>query len=86
MLGTSLAMAIAIAGGASRAGAGQPFGAEPASQRIYTVRSGDTVWGIASRIAGPEADPRPLVDRILRANDLRATSLRAGQTIVLPAP
>jgi Tfp pilus assembly protein FimV len=79
-------MAIAIAGGAARAGAGPRFAAEPASQRTYTVRSGDTVWGIASRIAGPEADPRPLVDRILRQNDLRATSLRAGQTLVLPAP
>lgn len=79
-------MAIAIAGGAARAGAGPGFGAEPASQRTYTVRSGDTVWGIASRIAGPEADPRPLVDRILRENRVQASTLRAGQTLLLPAP
>jgi nucleoid-associated protein YgaU len=84
VLATSAALAVSVAGGAARAGAGPLFGAEPAAHRTYTVRSGDTVWGIARRLAGPEADPRPLVDRILLENALDAGSLRAGQTIVLP--
>jgi Tfp pilus assembly protein FimV len=82
------ALAVALAGGAARAGdADGPFpGAKAAAVRTYTVDAGDTVWGIARGLVGPEADPRPMVDRILQENALQAGDLQAGQTLVLPAP
>ncbi len=50
---------------------------------VYVVQPGDTLWGIARR-ADPGADPRPLVDRLTTANDLRGT-LHAGDRLRLPA-
>lgn len=50
----------------------------------YTVKPGDTLWSIASRIA-PGQDPRRVVDQLIADNHLRG-SLQAGQAIDLPAP
>jgi LysM repeat protein len=49
------------------------------------VRSGDTLWGIARRHLGAQADPRPYVDRLVRANRLAGGTIRAGQRLILPA-
>src|SRR5262245_2753005 len=38
--------------------------------RTYVVRPGDTLWDIAVRVAGPRADPRPVVDSLIAANHL----------------
>lgn len=65
------------------AGAGGTVGIEPASARSYVVRGGDTLWGIAVRVA-PGVDPRPVVDAISRANDVEAGELVPGQTLVIP--
>jgi nucleoid-associated protein YgaU len=49
----------------------------------YTVKRGDTLWGIAARhYAG---DPRDAVDRIGRRNHLAGSLLVPGQRLVLPA-
>ena len=48
------------------------------------VRPGDTLWGIARRLAGPEADPRPVVDALVRANHVMG-SLPVGARLVLPS-
>lgn len=48
-----------------------------------TVASGDTLWSIAQS-AAPGADPRDVVDAIVRLNALSSASLVAGQTIALP--
>lgn len=48
--------------------------AAPEGARTVTVRSGDTLWGIARRIQ-PTGDVRPLVDRLVAAN---------GSPIVVP--
>ena len=50
----------------------------------YTVRPGDTVWAIAERVGDPGDDPRPLVDAILRENDL-GSGLAPGQVLLIPA-
>ena len=50
----------------------------------YVVRQGDTVWSIAGRMGGG-GDRRPLVDAIVRANDVDPGHLVPGQTLVIPA-
>jgi nucleoid-associated protein YgaU len=50
---------------------------------VYVVEPGDTLWGIAHRL-DPAGDPRPVVDRLLRVNDL-GSGLQAGQPLRIPA-
>ena len=47
------------------------------------VRPGDTLWSIASRIAGPQADPRPVVDDLQQANHVMG-AIVPGETLRLP--
>ena len=47
------------------------------------VAPGDTLWGIAVRIAGPAADPRPVVEALAAANHTSGT-LTPGQVLELP--
>ena len=56
----------------------------PARTRTYVVQPGDTLWSIASRLAGPGEDPRPVVDRLEEANRGLGT-LMPGETLQLPA-
>lgn len=49
---------------------------------VITVAPGDTLWGIALRLA-PGQDPRPLVSALTRANG--GTLLQVGQELVIPA-
>jgi Tfp pilus assembly protein FimV len=74
-------VALALLGPVSRAVAGP--GMEPASRRSYVVRSGDTLWAIAGRVA-PGSDPRVVVQQILDANPVDPGSLTPGQVLVVP--
>ena len=56
----------------------------PAPRVTYVVEPGDTLWSIAGRVA-PGRDPRPVVDALIRDNDVRG-SLRAGQELSVPVP
>jgi Tfp pilus assembly protein FimV len=47
------------------------------------VQSGDTLWSIASSLAG-DGDVRPLIDEIQRLNDLEGGALVPGQVLELP--
>jgi LysM repeat protein len=53
-----------------------------APERRYVVKPADTLWSIsASRYAG---DPREGVWKLRHRNHLAGTTLRVGQTLVLP--
>ena len=56
----------------------------PAPRITYVVESGDTLWSIARRVA-PGQDPRPVVDGLIRSNDVRG-GLQAGQELSIPVP
>ena len=55
---------------------------QPAPRVTYVVQPGDTLWSIARRVA-PGQDPRPVVDRLIEANDVRG-GLQAGQELSIP--
>jgi nucleoid-associated protein YgaU len=55
------------------------------AHRTYVVQAGDTLWGIASRLVGPHADPRPTVDRLARSNRVEAGVIHVGDVLVVPA-
>jgi hypothetical protein len=56
----------------------------PAPRVTYVVGPGDTLWSIARRVA-PGRDPRPVVDGLIEANDVRG-GLQAGQELSIPVP
>jgi Tfp pilus assembly protein FimV len=56
----------------------------PAPRVHYVVQPGDTLWSIARQVA-PDRDPRPVVDALVEANDLRG-GLQAGQELSVPVP
>ena len=66
-----------------RVGAEGSGSTAPDVTTVVTVAPGDTLWGVAQRIA-PGQDPRPVVDQIRELNDLDSGGLRVGQQLVLP--
>jgi nucleoid-associated protein YgaU len=71
---------------AGHAAAGpNPGAARPVKSTRYVVRPGDTIWGIAQRVAGPEADPRPLVDALVALNHVRGGAITPGERLVVPS-
>ena len=56
----------------------------PAPRVTYVVQPGDTLWSIARRVA-PGQDPRPVVDGLIEANDVRG-GLQTGQELSIPIP
>lgn len=78
----SLGVVVSLGGPALRAVTPQ----EPTlvSRHAYTVKPGDTVWAIAERLGPRGADPRPLVDAIVRENG-GGTGLTPGETLSIPS-
>jgi Tfp pilus assembly protein FimV len=48
---------------------------------LYTVKPGDSVWSIATRL-DPTGDPRPIVDTIVA--QLNGASIAPGERVLLP--
>lgn len=77
-----VALSIAIvSGGGALASADSAAPAGTFAQ--ITVMPGQTLWSIAQVVA-PGADPRDVVDAIVRLNALPSGSLAAGQRLSLP--
>jgi hypothetical protein len=80
-----LLLSAPVAGALGRHGDSSDTRVRPAggSEHVYVVRSGDTVWTIAERVADGQ-DPRPWVDAIAARNDIPAGALVPGQSLILP--
>jgi LysM repeat protein len=78
----SLALVVGLVVGllAGRPGVGA---SRPAAARVYVVRPGDTLWGIAAGLVGRAGDPRPVVDRLARLNRVQGGVIRPGQELRL---
>lgn len=76
----ALSLAIISGGGALASG---EEGAPAGSFETVTVTPGDSLWSIAERVA-PQADPRDVVDAIMRLNALGSAQLDAGETLSIP--
>jgi Tfp pilus assembly protein FimV len=79
----SAVLAIAILGGGS-ALASHESGAPTGSFTTVTVTPGESLWGIAEEVA-PHADPRDVVDAIVRLNALDGVTVTPGQRLAIPA-
>lgn len=80
-----LVVAFLLLGGLAGLGGRLVAAREPArvASPAHVVREGDTLWGIARRLA-PEGDPRPIVERLMEANGLAGPGVRPGQFLRLP--
>lgn len=79
-------LSILLLSGASiltKASAGSEDGAIPTPYVKIAVAPGQTLWSIASSIAG-SGDRRDLVDEIVSINHLKSPDLSAGQKIYIP--
>jgi nucleoid-associated protein YgaU len=54
-----------------------------AGETTVVVQSGDTLWSIASSVAGDD-DVRAVIDRIRQVNGLSGSALEPGQVLHLP--
>ena len=78
-----IAVSIAVVSGGA-ALASRDAGASEGSFTTITVSSGESLWSIAESVA-PQADPRDVVDAIVRLNALDGVSVQAGQSLSIPA-
>ena len=78
-----VALTLAVLSGGS-ALASRDSGASAESFTTLTVAAGESLWSIAEQVA-PGADPRDVVDAIVRLNALEGVTVSAGQQIAIPA-
>ena len=84
---TAVLALTAVTGGVAASGqlsaASAPAGLHLEGQSSVVVRTGDTLWSIASSVAGDD-DVRVVVRRIQQVNALRGTTLVPGEVLRLP--
>ncbi len=66
------------------ASAVQATGKSQPTTAIYTVRSGDTLWEIATNRGSDGGDVRGTIDAIRRINDLDGATIHPGQVLDIP--
>lgn len=82
-LPAAVALAIAIVSGGS-ALASREDGTSAGTFSSVVVGAGDSLWSIAEEVA-PAADPRDVVDAIVRLNALEGGNISAGQRLAVPS-
>ena len=75
--------AVVMVLGAGDAAAQSGSASSAVSFEYVTVDRGDSLWGIAESIA-PDADPRVIIDEIIRLNGLDGATVEPGQRLALP--
>jgi LysM repeat protein len=78
-----IAWAFVMVLGAGDAAAQSGAASSATSFEYVTVDRGDSLWGIAESIA-PHADPRVIIDEIIRLNGLDGAIVEPGQRLALP--
>ncbi|MGZ8803710.1 MAG: LysM peptidoglycan-binding domain-containing protein [Microbacterium sp.] len=78
-----VALSLAVISGGS-ALASREASAPSGSFTTLTVAAGESLWSIAEQVA-PGADPRDVVDAIVRLNALDGVTVSAGQQLSIPA-
>lgn len=81
---TTLAIGLALVAGllGGRAMASSPE--EGIAVDVYTVGSGETLWGIAAARSAPGVDVRDVVDELMSLNELSSSDLATGQQLLVP--
>ncbi|GAA1986985.1 LysM peptidoglycan-binding domain-containing protein [Microbacterium pumilum] len=82
-LPAAIALGIAVMSGGA-ALASRDAGAPADTFSTVVVSSGESLWSIAEEVA-PTADPRDVIDAIVRLNALDGVSISAGQRLAIPA-
>lgn len=82
-LPAQVALTVAVLLGGSSALASRDAGAPAGSFETITVTAGESLWSIAQEVA-PAADPRDVVDAIVRLNALEDVAVSAGQRLAIP--
>lgn len=77
-----IAVSIAVVSGGS-ALASRSDGVPAGEFTTVVVGAGDSLWSIAEEVA-PAADPRDVVDAIVRLNALDGANIAAGQRLSVP--
>lgn len=72
-----------VTGSLLLAGPRADAGATGGEATVYTVMAGETLWEIAGELA-PEEDPRMVIDRIMRMNNLSSAVVLPGDQLVVP--
>jgi hypothetical protein len=79
----TLAVVAALGWLGPAAGPGAGTGAVPVQTSVVQVGAGETVWDVAQRVA-PGSDPRAVVDRIRRLNNMVGSAVEPGQRLRVP--
>jgi LysM repeat protein len=85
---TTLAAVPIISGSLFLSLTGEPAVASSEISRVplqsVTVESGQSLWAIAQTVA-PTADPREVIDSIMRLNQLSSYDVVPGQELAIPS-